>query len=366
MKFASFFCGSFAARVQAAALLFILAIAGCTSAPPSPADGSSGDASGMSDLGTSSDGSSVDGGCTSAAACSDGIDCTDDACMDGQCVHTPVPARCTAGAVCDLHMGGCRAGRPCATSRDCADMDPCTTSERCDDATRVCLFNLLDGDGDGFPPRSCGGGDCDDSNRQIHPGVRELCDNIDNNCDGQVDEAPAGQEYDSMIFGHHACSHGQGTCAADTPTDCGNGGLFCADLQSSNFACGTCARGCGGTEATDGDGGPPIILGSSCVAGVCYCAPGYTQCGGDIGCADLQNDTQYNCGACNTQCIGGACRMGVCLCPSTSTACPRVDNVNHRNLIVCIDLLSTTSNCGRCGNACASGQSCVSGVCRTP
>ena len=31
-------------------------------------------------------------------------------------------------------------------------------------------------------------GDCDDANDQIHPMIVEICDDIDNNCDGQVDE----------------------------------------------------------------------------------------------------------------------------------------------------------------------------------
>jgi N-acetylneuraminic acid mutarotase len=47
------------------------------------------------------------------------------------------------------------------------------------------LLGETDNDGDGFS--ECDG-DCDDGNPAIHPGATDLCNGIDDNCDGQIDE----------------------------------------------------------------------------------------------------------------------------------------------------------------------------------
>ena len=43
-----------------------------------------------------------------------------------------------------------------------------------------------DVDGDGYPASE----DCDDADSAVNPGASELCDSIDNNCDGEVDNDP--------------------------------------------------------------------------------------------------------------------------------------------------------------------------------
>ncbi|MBX3268911.1 MAG: putative metal-binding motif-containing protein [Sandaracinaceae bacterium] len=49
----------------------------------------------------------------------------------------------------------------------------------------------IDGDGDGYAPFPCGE-DCDDRNAGIFPGATELCDGVDQDCDGRIDEGAPG------------------------------------------------------------------------------------------------------------------------------------------------------------------------------
>lgn len=100
---------------------------------------------------------------------------------------------------------------------DCNDNDPSvhpTAPERCGDAVdRNCDDNVRVDDCD-YDEYTLQQGDCDDANPRKHPNGRELCDGLDNDCNGQIDEAFSVGK--SCLVGVGACqATGLLTCSAD-------------------------------------------------------------------------------------------------------------------------------------------------------
>jgi hypothetical protein len=165
--------------------------------------------------------------CTADSECDDGIPCTLDSCeiVPGgrRCTYTARPAMCGATETCDIRMG-CRPGRVCATAADCADTDPCTLEESCRPDSRTCVYgSVLDGDRDGFAPRACSGGDCDDSRAAVRPGEAETCNGTDDNCDGRNDEGTARD-----LCGDGASCTSASICVLDAPEDFADLARVCA------------------------------------------------------------------------------------------------------------------------------------------
>ncbi len=81
---------------------------------------------------------------------------------------------------------------------DCDDNDDCT-ADSCDEETGLCSYGpaTFDLDGDGFnaplpgrsfdDPDACGN-DCNDASADAFPGNPEVCDGVDNDCNGVVDD----------------------------------------------------------------------------------------------------------------------------------------------------------------------------------
>lgn len=96
-------------------------------------------------------------------------------------------------------------GEACTASADCTGVYRCNPMDRaqyCDTPPSRNVYRDQDGDGhgkkDSMPLAVCGltpagytngaPDDCNDENPDIRPGLTDLCDGVDNNCDGNLDE----------------------------------------------------------------------------------------------------------------------------------------------------------------------------------
>jgi hypothetical protein len=254
------------------------------------------------------------------AGCDDGVACTIDECSGATCLHTIDPNVCGERGTCSLTAGGCVQAATCGDDADCMDEDPCTRGERCNGATAVCEWNVLDSDGDGFAPLSCGGQDSDDSNADFHPGGMDVCDGEDNDSDGNVDEEPEASA---------SCAHGtceDGIC----PVGCNerDGERLFAFVAPSRFeyavefrpcfVAGSAPRECVSAYAED-EG-----IAEGCVA----CMVPLAEC--LIGCGTGVSDWTTTCTSCEctwTECAAGCVsQFEECTGMPLPSGCPGIDS----------------------------------------
>jgi hypothetical protein len=124
----------------------------------------------------------------------------------------------SAGSVDTAGDGGEGPKPECVSDADCSDHLACNGSETCDDGVckpgvapcanpepahcdaictelngaASCTVRGQDNDKDGHFSSACTakpGDDCNDASAKVYPGAPELCDGIDNNCNGKIDLA---------------------------------------------------------------------------------------------------------------------------------------------------------------------------------
>jgi len=119
-------------------------------------------------------------------------------------IDTTPPPECTTTSQCEGFEDKCNpiacVANHCVKQPPvvCDDKDPCT-KDTCAPETGLCTYApaTLDVDKDGHrgplpghlpgDPGSCGD-DCDDTNAAAFPGNKEICDGVDNDCNGVVDD----------------------------------------------------------------------------------------------------------------------------------------------------------------------------------
>jgi hypothetical protein len=200
--------------------------------------------------------------------CSDDVECATDLCV----------AFVGGGGIC---------AEPCGDAGGCDVGFVCLLVGTAGDEQRVCLPEGLcvdpDGDGFGVGPGCLAGVDCEPGDALINPRASELCDGLDNDCDGQVDDDTLGAGGD--------CETGfLGVCAAGTQV-CASGSPSCEpDTLASDEVCDGLDNDCDGEvdEAatgglarwfldTDGDGWGD----SAAFVDDCTGPPGYVANSGD-------------------------------------------------------------------------------------
>jgi hypothetical protein len=306
------------------------------------------------------------------------------------------------GTGCDLVANDCPTGYSCEPIAG----EGGTEVPQCVPTLGVC-GGCLDNDGDGYGQGpECLGPDCDDIDTLSYPGAPELCDAADNNCNDDIDESfdlttdarncGACGTVCTIINGVGACE--ESACAVGSCLDGfydvdGNVANGCEYACTPNVAAGepdTCDRvdnDCDGTIDEDVDvttdaqncgscGNVCSLAGASsvCEGGQCVisaCEGTFADCDGlDAGGCETNTATNAsNCGECgnacalanaNSVCVDSSCAVGTCL--------TNFDDCNETAADGCeIDLLSTTANCGVCGNACSfanAAASCEAGTCR--
>ncbi|MDQ3035553.1 MAG: MopE-related protein [Myxococcota bacterium] len=268
-------------------------------------------------------------------------------------------APCPAGDLDGDGFVGAGAG-----GADCDDTDAQTypgAPERCGDGiAQSCIADVDcegdDGDMDGYVPPA----DCDGATAERAPSVAEICNTVDDDCDGTTNEVLA-TPLAGFAYGDNGCVLGD----ARLGMACAGGGACITDFRTSVFHCGGCRVEC------NVPGG--IVVADVCADGTCDCSAqaglgaceGGTSCCSGAGCRDLETDFD-NCGYCDRACdtASSACAGGECVCGALGRPCDAAMDAGPTCCGAgCVDTQNDPNNCGVCGNACGASATCSAGRC---
>ncbi len=228
------------------------------------------------------------------------------------------------------------------------------------------VCNDVDGDGYGLPASiicTHTGEDCDDGDPDVNPGADEICDGIDNNCAGGVDEEPAASaDCDNALFCDGAETCAGGTCQAGTDP-CPDDGLFCTGVEGCDEEGDLCT-------AT----GDPCVDANPCTEDLCddvldvcenpCAAVIWTDaCCGDAACTaepvcevpscdfDEDCDDGQWCNGAET-CVDNLCALGADPCPDDGLFCNGAESCDEAG-----------EQCLHDGDPCVDGNPCTDDLC---
>ena len=205
--------------------------------------------------------------------------------------------------------------------------------------------------------------DCDDENNKVYPEADEICDNLDNDCDGEIDEDAIdaatwyadndGDGYGNIEETILSCKQPAGYVSNNTDCYDGDPEIYPGAIEIDDGM----DNDCDGEidEITTCESGANCPEGSYCIDGECKtdCSPGTQDCDGE--CKDIMTDTEH-CGDCNVSCPPGyTCEFGSCVlnCDAGMIKCGDE----------CIDINTDADHCGSCDVICPTGQTCENGEC---
>ena len=248
---------------------------------------------------------------------------------------------CAAGTDCDdtnsaVHPGATEiCGNNIDDNCDGQTDEGCTASTTTSVAvstTTTSVLACIDADGDTYGVNCAAGPDCDDTNSAVHPGATEICNGIDDNCDGSTDEG-------FNVGG--SCSAGTGECLRTGHFVCSAGAAVCDAVPGTPVAetCDGLDNDCDGVVDNGNPGG-----GVACSTGkLGICSAGTTACtNGSIVCNQNQQPGPETCNGLDDDCDGvvdngnpgggAACSTGKPgICSAGTTACTNGAPVCNQN-----------------------------------